>query len=203
VEVPLTTQSPSTVTASRSQLDRSTPELDFVDADHNAFRVDGDTLVHRRRVLFVKPRYWIVVDDLIGTARHQVNLTFQFAPMQVTLGPNRWARAQTPGGRALWVGPFTSAALRTTLKSGEMHPIRGWVATDYGQRQPAPTLIYSATAALPWRVLTLLLPDAEGLASPPAVRVIYDNQGLPSGLLFERTGESVRVDERGVLVERE
>ena len=37
---------------------------------------------------------------------------------------------------------------------------------------------------------------------PPAVRVIYDNQGLPSGLLFERTGESVRVEERGVFVER-
>jgi len=181
----------------------STPELDFVDADHNAFGVGGDTLVHRRRVLFVKPRYWIVVDDLIGTSRHQVNLTFQFAPMQVTLGPNRWARAQTPGGRALWVGPFTSAALRTTLKSGEMHPIRGWIATDYGRRQPAPMLTYSSNAALPWRVLTLLLPDGEGLASPPAVRVIYDNQGLPSGLLFERTGESVRVDERGVLVERE
>jgi hypothetical protein len=59
------------------------------------------------------------------------------------------------------------------------------------------------TATLPWRVLTLLLPDEQALASPPAVRLIYDGRGLPNGLLFEHTGESVRVDERAVLVERE
>ena len=64
----------------------------------------ADAVTHRRRILFVKPRFWIVVDDLLGTSRHQINLTFQFAPMKVTLGPNRWARAQTPGGHALWVG---------------------------------------------------------------------------------------------------
>ena len=180
----------------------STPELDFLDAEHSAC-LRGEAVAHRRRILFVKPRYWIVVDDLSGTARHQVNLTFQFAPMRVTLGPNRWARAQTPGGRALWVGPFTSAPVRTALRCGELRPIRGWIAPDYGRREAAPTLIYSMTAALPSRVLTLLLPDAQALTSPPAIRLIYDDRGLPSGVLFERTGESVRVDERAILVERE
>jgi hypothetical protein len=180
----------------------STTELDFLDAEHSACS-EGDTVVHRRRVVFVKPRYWIVVDDLSGTGRHHVHLTFQFAPMQVTLGPNRWARAQTPGGRVLWVGPFTSAPVRTGLRCGELRPIRGWIAPDYGRREPAPTLIYTMETTLPWRVLTLLLPDAQALASPPAMRLIYDDRGLPTGLLFERTGESVRVDERAVLVERE
>ena len=179
----------------------STPELDFLDAEHNACS-RGHAVTHRRRILFVKPRYWIVVDDLAGTTRHQVNLTFQFAPMRVTLGPNRWARAQTPGGHVLWVGPFTSVPVRPALRSGELRPIRGWIASDYGHREPAPTLTYSMTATLPWRVLTLLLPDAQALASPPAVRLIYDDQGLPTGLLFERTGESVRIDERAVTVEQ-
>jgi hypothetical protein len=180
----------------------STPELDFLDAEHNAC-CRTDAVTHRRRILFVKPRFWIVVDDLLGTTRHQINLTFQFAPMKVTVGPNRWARAQTPGGRALWIGPFTSAPVRTALRCGEVRPIRGWIAPDYGRREPAPTLIYSMTATLPWRVLTLLLPDEQALASPPAVRLIYDARGLPTGLLFEHSGESVRVDERAVLVERE
>lgn len=180
----------------------STPELDFLDAEHTACCRDK-AVTHRRRILFVKPRYWIIVDDLVGTTQHQINLTFQFAPMRVTVGPNRWARAETPGGRALWLGPFTSAPVRTTLRSGELRPIRGWIAPDYGQREPAPALVYSMTATLPWRVLTLLLPDAQASASPPAVRLIYDERGLPTGLLFERTGESVRVDERAVLVERE
>jgi len=180
----------------------STPELDFLDAEHAAFRRRGDTVVHRRRILFVKPRYWIVVDDLEGSARHQLNLTFQFAPMRVTLGPNRWARAESQTGRVLWVGPFTSAPVRTAVKSGELRPIRGWVAPDYGRREPAPSLVYSLDAPLPCRVLTLLLPDGEARTSPPAVRLIYDNQSRPSGLLFERTGESVRVDDHAVLVEQ-
>src|SRR5262249_7132690 len=143
----------------------------------------GDIVVHRRRILFVKPRYWIVVDDVIGDARHQINLTFQFAPTRVTLGSNRWARAETERGRVLWVGPFTSASVRTVLRSGELRPIRGWIAPNYGRREAAPMLIYSMNAALPWRILTLLLPDAQALPSPPAVRLIYDDRGLPTGLL--------------------
>jgi hypothetical protein len=80
----------------------SSPELDFLDAEHDAFSRRGDPIVHRRRILFVKPRYWILVDDLVGTSTHQVDLTFQFAPLQVALGPDRWARVETPRGHALW-----------------------------------------------------------------------------------------------------
>jgi hypothetical protein len=181
----------------------STPDLDFLDAEHDAFLSLPDPVVHRRRVIFVKPRYWILVDDLSGSAKHQIDLTFQFAPLQVTLGRNRWARARTPQGHALWISPFASASVRTMLKSGERLPIRGWISAHYGQRRPAPTLVYSANVALPFRVLTLLFPDAQGLSSPPPVRLIYDDEDRPAGLIFERTGESVRIDERAVLVERD
>jgi len=179
----------------------STPDLDFLDAEHSAC-CRGDLVMHRRRIVFVKPRYWIVLDDLAGSTRHQINLAFHFAPMRVTLGPNRWARAQTPRGRVLWIRPFTGVPVRTSLRSGEVRPIRGWIAPDYGRREPAPTLVYSVTATLPWRVLTLLMPDAEALASPPAVRQIYDDDNLPTGLLFERTGESVRIEEHAVMAEQ-
>jgi len=181
----------------------STPELDFLDADHDAFLSLPDPVVHRRRVIFVKPQYWIVVDDLMGTSQHHVDLTFQFAPIRVTLGPNRWARAQTGDGRALWISPFASAAVRTTLRSGERLPLRGWISTNYGRRQPAPMLVYSANLKPPCRILTLLMPDAQSLSSPPAVRMIYDDDDLPAGLMFERSGERVRVDEGAIVVERE
>jgi hypothetical protein len=186
---------------------RSNPGLDFLDAEHTAYSRSGDQIVHRRRILFVKPRYWILVDDLVGTSRrHHVELTFQFAPLHVALGPDRWARAVTPRGSTLWIGPFTSAStsVRTTLTSGELRPIRGWVAPTYGERRPAPMLAYSVTIVPPCRILTLLLPDASGgPASPPPVRIIYDEDRLPAGLLFERSGETVRVDERVVLVRQD
>ena len=66
----------------------STPEFDFLDAEHDGYLSLPDPVVHRRRVIFVKPGYWILVDDLSGAARHQVDLTFQFAPLDVALGPS-------------------------------------------------------------------------------------------------------------------
>jgi hypothetical protein len=121
----------------------------------------------------------------------------------VSLGPHPWARAETPQGRVLWISPFPAAPVQPALKYGELSPIRGWISCDYGDRQPAPMLIYSFAVALPWRILTLLLPDRQGLASPPAVRAIYDATGRPTGLAFDRPCRVVRVDDHAVSVERE
>jgi hypothetical protein len=181
----------------------SNAEFDFLDAEHDAYLSLPDPVVHRRRVIFVKPAYWILVDDLSGASRHQVDLLFQFAPIKVTLGPHPWARAETAGGRVLWLSPFPAAPIQTAIKSGELSPPRGWVSSDYGLRNPAPMLIYSCAVALPWRIVTLLLPDRQGQATPPAVRPLYDDAGLPTGFAFERPRRSVRFDDRAVLVERE
>jgi uncharacterized heparinase superfamily protein len=181
----------------------STPEFDFLDAEHDAYLSLADPVVHRRRVIFVKPGYWILIDDLSGAAHHQVDLTFQFGPLDVTLGTHPWARAQTPGGRVLWISPFPSAPVHPSLKSGELAPPRGWISREYGQREAAPMLIYSFAVALPWRIVTLLLPDRQGQASPPAVRGLYDDAGLPTGVAFDRPRRVVRFDDQAVSVERD
>ena len=160
-------------------------------------------MVHRRRVIFVKPSYWILVDDLSGAERHQLDLMFQFGPLSVALGPHAWARAQTPRGRVLWICPFPSAPVQPMLKCGEFSPTSGWISPGYGERRPAPMLIYSFIVALPWRVVTLLLPDRQALTSPPAVRAIYDDTGRPAGIAFERPRRMVRFSDHAVSVERE
>jgi uncharacterized heparinase superfamily protein len=181
----------------------STPEFDFLDAEHDGYLSLPDPVVHRRRVIFVKPGYWIVVDDLSGAARHQVDVTFQFGALDVTLATHPWARAETPNGRVLWISSFPFAPVQPSLKSGELSPISGWISRDYGERQPAPMLIYSYTVALPWRILTLLLPDRQGGTTPPAARAIHDAAGLPTGVAFERPRRVVRFDDQAVSVDRE
>jgi hypothetical protein len=132
-----------------------------------------------------------------------VDLTFQFGPLAVSLGTHPWARAETGRGRVLWICPFPAAPVQPSLKYGELTPIRGWFSSEYGHRQPAPMLIYTFAVALPWRIVTLLLPDRQGLASPPAVRAIHDDAGRPAGLAFERPRRIVRFDDHAVCVERE
>ena len=41
----------------------STPEFDFLDAEHNGYLSLAEPIAHRRKLNFVKPGYWILVDD--------------------------------------------------------------------------------------------------------------------------------------------
>jgi uncharacterized heparinase superfamily protein len=175
---------------------QSTETFDFADAEHDGYRRLRDPVVHRRRVLFVKPRYWVVVDDLDGSDRHRVELRFQFAPLRVTLDADLWARAHRPGGSGLLLRPFTTVPLEGGLHEGNLDPIQGWLSLHYGRRQPAPVLVYSAVARLPLRVVTLLLPVRE--PSPaPVVSALEGGGPGPDGLLFEASRETVRFDADG------
>lgn len=179
----------------------STEAFDFADASHDAYSRLAEPVTHRRRVVFVKPRYWVLVDDLEGQGEHSVELRFQFGPMDVTVDPALWARACAAGGHGLLIRPFATAPLKGEIHDGEISPIQGWVSPAYGQRRPAPLLVYSAVARLPLRVLTLLLPVEDALAAPLAVSPLDEPAG-PAGLLFEESRERVRFHEGGVVLER-
>jgi hypothetical protein len=181
---------------------QSTPELDLVDAEHNAYVALNTPVIHRRRVLFVKPDFWLVVDDLLGYGTHAANLSFHFAPLPVALVRGTTARAETRNGAALWVVPVGNVDVEASVTRGETAPIRGWHSPDYGRRVPAPTLTYSWSAALPARILTVLYPDRERLAAPPAVHLLLDRAGQPNGVRLEQPRVAVRVDGPGATLER-
>jgi hypothetical protein len=178
----------------RARLNRwcSTASFDFADAEHDAYGRLPDPVRHRRRVLFVKPRYWVLVDDLEGTGEHRIELRFQFGPVDVTLEPRPWARA-TAGGRALLVRPFATAPLQERFSRGRQEPKEGWISPDYGQRRPAPMIVYSITAPLPLRIVTLLLPSADPATPPPTVRPRLGQPGGVTGLVFDATDETVSI----------
>ncbi len=189
----------------RARLHRwlSSRGVDFADASHDAYCRLPDPVVHRRRVLFVKPRYWVIVDDLEGAAEHVVALRFQFAPMEVTVDPDLWACARGAGGYGLFIRPFATVALKGEVHEGEVAPIQGWVSPDYGQRRPAPAVTYSAVTRLPLRILTLLLPTANPVGPPPAVAPLLDDSGRPMGLVLEDGRASVSFGEGDLVIVRD
>jgi hypothetical protein len=189
----------------------STADVDFLDAEHDGYASLPQPVQHRRRVIFIKrseggqatPAYWIVVDDLSGSGRHDIDLTFQFSAMDVLLESHPWARAGKTGEPCLWISPFPSAPAQPALKCGAPAPIRGWISPEFTRLSPAPMLIYRFAVALPWRIVTLLLPERQGLSVPPGVRPVYDAGGLPHGFVFDRPRRIVRFDDRAVVVERD
>ena len=179
---------------------QSTPELDFVDAEHAAYGHLADPVRHRRRVLFVKPHYWVVVDDLLGAAEHRIDVRFQFAPRSVTVGTAPWVRSEGRAG-ALWVGAFAGHALDLSIRQAELHPIEGWMSSNYGRRRPSPVAVYSATAALPARIVTLLMPVDRLDGPAPRVDVRRDESGRLIGLWIADRREALHVSDDVVRVE--
>ncbi len=186
---------------------RTSPHVDLVDASHSAYA----GLTHRRRVLFVKPDYWVIVDEVNWLrepfrARHPKRLPepflevgFQFAPMNVSIVRDRWAKAETPRGNTFWIGLVAPATVRPAVKTGELAPIRGWISKGYGQRSPAPLLVYTVKAAtLPWRSITLLMPKRGRATSVPVVSPLLDDGNLPIGLELEDRREAILVDDTDI-----
>ncbi|MEX0900013.1 MAG: alginate lyase family protein [Gammaproteobacteria bacterium] len=145
--------------AARVRRWESTPEHDLVDAEHDGYTRLADPVRHRRRVLFIKPALWLVVDDLTGDDTHALDLRFQFgegAKVAPSAGGG-WSRV-TVGDAGAWLKTFSAANVAIRVDEG-------WVSERYGHRVPAPALSTSARARLPLRFVTVML-GADG--PPPA-----------------------------------
>jgi hypothetical protein len=177
---------------------QSNAQFDLVDACHDAY----GAVRHRRRVLFVKPDFWLVIDDLSGDGAHEIDLTFQFAPLTVTLENVLWARAETRRGHVLWIAPISTTPLTADVKCGETRPIRGWISPDYGQRIAAPSLIYTAATRLPLRVLTVLCPHRDPCWRPE-IEPMLNAAGLPVGVQVRSARTVVRLDQPRVVIDRD
>jgi hypothetical protein len=154
--------------------------------------VDAERAGHRRRVLFAKPRFWVVVDDVPRARR--VDVRFQFAPGYALEPGAPWTRARAPGGRGLWVGTFAGQPVETVAR-------QAWVAPRYGVRVDAPALVSTAAARLALRIVSLFIPVADGTAPAPAVTPATDARGTLCALVFADTGERIAIDDDSLRVE--
>ncbi|HEV8201675.1 MAG TPA: alginate lyase family protein [Candidatus Polarisedimenticolia bacterium] len=176
----------------------SNEAVDFADASHDAYRRLADPVTHRRRVLFVKPFFFIVVDDLEGNEAHRIEARF---PLAAERAENRcgWVRLQTASRKALDLRAFAGIPLERLVIAGGRPPVAGWSAPEYGRVVPAPALILSAWAQLPLRLLTLLVPNEEE-AQPPDVVVRTGPGGTPQGVVLWGGRFTVLFEQEAVVV---
>ncbi len=177
----------------------SDDSLGYADAEHGAYCCLPDPVVHRRRVLFLKPRFLVIVDDLEGKAVHRIDTRFQFAPLRAEQR-NGWVHATGPRGPGLLIRSFANVDLTTQIAEGSEVPAQGWVSPDYGQRRPAPLMTVTAEARLPLRIITLLVPTAGELGPPPEVSLLYRGDRRPAGLVLDGGRETLRFEEDGVVI---
>ncbi|MDP6119263.1 MAG: alginate lyase family protein [Planctomycetota bacterium] len=119
---------------------------------HNAIE-----FVHRREIVFVRNRFWVVFDSVEGEGEHEVDLRFQFAPCELEVTGSKARTCFEDSNLLLW-SLSREGFQNIRIDEGEENPRGGWYSSRYGLIEPAPCLSLSTNAALPFFSTTLLFP---------------------------------------------
>jgi hypothetical protein len=118
---------------------------------------DGEIEVsHRRSVLFVVGKYWILFDRLEGTGVHEIESRFQFAPGEA-LKRGDGVATRFPDANVI-VLPVKGSGFESRVEKGMEEPRGGWYSDGYNVIEPAPQAAFTVRTSLPFRFATLLLP---------------------------------------------
>lgn len=153
----------------------SQADFDYVAATYNdgygcfGFRPPKDAVVeeviHTRHILFVKPDYWVMIDELQASSSHNYQLLFHTPPeVNAAAGPeNRIILKTSPDGPSLYLIPAAPKKATVTWMVGSEDPIQGWYAApNYNLKFPATAVIYSWENSASTVITTLLYPCPAG-----------------------------------------
>jgi hypothetical protein len=161
--------------AGRLSASPDSPCADRFEGKHDGYSRFGVT--HRRAVQWLTDAGWVIVDDVEGSAEHDVRLHWLAAdlpyevfhsPFEVVfrVGPSRirWGIfAGVPGcAAAIRAGKQADSMKEKNSKHGmgiADVPLLGWESPTYGELRPAVSLIYETRSRLPVRLVTAVLTE--------------------------------------------
>ena len=165
--------------------------------------------VHTRRILFVKPGYWIVVDSLIpaDAKEHVYDSTFHLNVAGAAVHPATKAVAtQNPDGANLNILPLVTPDLNVRIITGQMQPfVQGWLPETKTMRDAGarPCAYFTRQGTGPVHFLYVFSPCPAGGASPvvsvarnpavsaPLAAVLTLANGQKQHVLLAPTGELI------------
>jgi hypothetical protein len=135
----------------------------------------------RRAALYLRGRYWIVVDHLTVDGPAEVAASWLFHPdCAVAVEADR-VFTDDPGRSNLAVVPTAPSAWRLTLYRGLKEPrMRGWYSESYNRLQACAQAEYRASIRRPTAFAWILFP-ANGSLHPPGTQAptaVVSHQGL-------------------------
>ena len=144
-----------------------TPAVDCFDGYHDGYLRLPVGARHERRILFVRPALWLMLDRVVSAGPHDASLRLQAAPsVSASLVDRHTARLVAPGAD----GPVELVVV-VSGAAGTLHVESGAVSRCYGHRAEAPRLCYDFIAGPCTTVLTVLWPVADR-GEPPAVEAV-------------------------------
>ncbi|MBT3380097.1 MAG: heparinase [Lentisphaerae bacterium] len=167
---------------------------------------------HHRRVLFVKPQYWLVIDRLTpaDNAAHRYDALFHLNTADATTDDATGAVLGTTDGQpGLAIVPLTEEARAVEIINGQEEPcVQGWVpGGGKYEMQPIPTPVFTSEAPGPVTMAWMLMPlrpdealdvaSCELAASDAGETAVITFKDGRSHLLLLRNGASKTISTAG------
>jgi len=134
--------------------------LDYAEGSHAGYQRLTDPVTHRRTVVFLKPYYWVVRDELIGEGKHSLDRCFHFATPEVVQDQaSSSVQTRLPNGRpnlALLAVEQDGVALE--LARGGPSSAGGWLAVGYERKIQGAIAKFRTTSLLPCALHTVIVP---------------------------------------------
>jgi hypothetical protein len=138
------------------------------------------TVTHRRQVLFVKPRYWIVIDVLspADDKAHAYDAPVHLDVESAEIDPETLATVGKSADAGLAVIPLSRDGLTAQIVQGQTEPVvQGWMPTGrHNELRPIPTPIYHTEGAGE-RVMAYMLLPLSGATPLPQVTSLPAPEG--------------------------
>lgn len=151
----------------------STETLDFASGDYTLGygRAENVPVQHRRSVLFIKPRLWLVVDRVhpADDLPHKVESLFHLDAPDVEVDPATGAVVTTnPTGPNVALLPVGFDGWQIEIVQGQTEPVvQGWMPTlEHNELRPVPTAVYRRETSGDTVMACLIAPLKPGDAVP-------------------------------------
>ncbi len=151
-------------------------------ADFASGTTDFDGYRFQRSVVFVKPGYWVVVDNITSAANdgkpHEISRLFHFPISPPAKSENNIAETAFADGKNLQI---------QVADNGRLEMSKGWIAMGGATAKEAPEAIYKSSGPLPMTLVTVLTPFANANELPKVENLTGNGQtahirlNFPSG----------------------
>jgi len=147
------------------------PEFDFAYStfDRGYTKLKGKA-THTRAVLYLRGKYWVVVDQITTDRSRLIKPLWHFHPnCTVEVEGDSVASVDSNVGN-LRIIPCSNLDWAVNLVQGQEDPVQGWWSGSYNQKVPNPTAIYSTQIDQSIAFAWVLLP-ARGPVTRPKVHL--------------------------------
>ncbi|MGM0523407.1 MAG: alginate lyase family protein [Bacillota bacterium] len=140
--------------------------FDYIEASHDGYEHLPDPVKVKRIVIFVKPSYWLLIDQFTSKETHLFTQNFNFPPGKVTIdNENRSCSTQNTDAANLHIMPLVNACLTVTKK-------KSYTSFAYNEIEPSEQVTYQLQSAGTTVIPQLLYPTkADQLTKPEMTAV--------------------------------